>query len=94
MYAAVCAADGIGLAGVGANAMDMKKKSVEELVGERTEKTLSVEALLESRNSAPVQNGKPVAQMPMIRRASSRSPVLSVRSSSMGEITELAKLNV
>lgn len=97
VYADVCAKDGIGVAATGAAASVEKKKSLHETLANRTDKTLSLEALLESRNGAPPQHAtiNGASQMPpLVRRASSKSPALSVRSSSMGEIAELAKLKV
>lgn len=92
IYASVCAADGIGVAASGANAAagsEALKQDISELP--KPDKTLSVELLIESRKTVVPPGGSGQARIP--RKNSGRSPHLSVRSSSMDEITNLAKLS-
>lgn len=80
LYAAVCAEDGIG-----ATPMQVRQESLP-----LTDTTLCLDRLIESRDAAHVT---PLPQQPlMLRKGSARSPRLSVRSSSMGEIPELTGL--
>lgn len=73
LYARVCAEDGIGVA-AGTEGGDLL---------ERADKTMSVEALIESRNGVVGSAGGAAA---IQRKQSEKSSRLSVRSSSMGEL--------
>lgn len=79
VYALVCAEDGIGVAGGAGEGGEVDK----------VDNTMSVEALIESRNTVVGGLSTGGSRRPS---GSGRSPRLSIRSSSMGEISQLSRL--
>lgn len=90
VYKAVCTEDGIGVAA--ASPGDVGLEAVQRRVSEQpsADKTLSLELLIESSNGQQAAPGQLRVPKKTLGRSSPRLPV---RSSSMGEISELAKLS-
>lgn len=96
VYADVCAMDGIGVSGFGRPRPPAEDAGSERVLPGKVvaDNTLSLEAMLESRNAAPQRPSKTVSQMPLVRKASGHTPAMAMRSTSMGEISVRKKVTV
>lgn len=93
VYTAVCQEDGIGIGNPPKAVVKKRQMSTNNPVEVDKKQALDVDFLLESRNvdgdDTPLAG--PVTQMLLTRRPSGRGSHLSIKSSSMSEIAELAK---